>query len=186
VVRERCTLGDRVILQPGAIIGSCGFGYVTDEKGSHVKLEQMGTVIIENDVEIGANTTVDRARFKATKVGKGSKLDNLVQIAHNVEIGPHNMMAAQTGIAGSAKTGKYVMMGGQVGILGHLEIADGAMIATRGGVSKTVKRAGKYAGSPIMPLSDYNRQQVLLRKIDAFVEKIAELEKRISDLETFN
>ncbi|HSW70526.1 MAG TPA: UDP-3-O-(3-hydroxymyristoyl)glucosamine N-acyltransferase, partial [Gammaproteobacteria bacterium] len=186
IVRERCTVGDRVILQPGAVVGSCGFGYVTNEKGAHVKLEQLGTVIIEDDVEIGANTTIARARFKITKVAKGSKIDNLVQIAHNVEIGPYNLIAAQTGIAGSAKTGKYVLMGGQAGVVGHLEIADGTMIATRGGVSKTLKTGGKYAGGPVMPLSEYNRQQVHLRKIHEYVEKIAELEKRIAELESFN
>lgn len=186
VVRERCTLGNRVILQPGAVIGSCGFGYVTNEKGLHVKLDQLGTVIIEDDVEIGANTTIDRARFKTTKISKGSKIDNLVQIAHNVEIGPFNLIAAQTGIAGSAKTGKYVFMGGQAGVVGHLEIADGVMIATRGGVSKTLKTGGKYAGGPVMALSEYNRQQVYLRKIHEYVEKIEELEKRINAIESFN
>lgn len=186
VVRERCLLGNRVILQPGAVIGSCGFGYITDQKGNHVKLEQLGDVVIEDDVEIGANTTIDRARFKTTKISKGSKIDNLVQIAHNVEIGPYNLIASQTGIAGSAKTGKYVFMGGQAGVVGHLEIADGTMIATRGGVSKTLKSAGKYAGGPVMPLSDYNRQQVYLRKIHEYVEKIEELEKRVNKLENLD
>ncbi|HSX03711.1 MAG TPA: UDP-3-O-(3-hydroxymyristoyl)glucosamine N-acyltransferase [Rhabdochlamydiaceae bacterium] len=186
IVREHCSLGNRVILQPGAVVGSCGFGYVTNEKGNHVKLEQLGTVIIEDDVEIGANTTIDRARFKTTKISKGSKIDNLVQIAHNVEIGPYNLIAAQTGIAGSAKTGKYVFMGGQAGVVGHLEIADGVMIATRGGVSKTLKTSGKYAGGPVMALSEYNRQQVYLRKIHEYVEKIDELEKRINNIESFN
>lgn len=182
IVRERCSLGNRVILQPGAVIGSCGFGYVTDQKGNHVKLEQLGDVIIEDDVEIGANTTIDRARFQTTKISKGSKIDNLVQIAHNVEIGPYNLIASQTGIAGSAKTGKYVFMGGQAGVVGHLEIADGTMIATRGGVSKTLKTGGKYAGGPVMTLSDYNRQQVYLRKIHEYVQKIEELEKRVNEL----
>lgn len=186
VVRERCFLGNRVILQPGAVVGSCGFGYVTNEKGNHVKLEQLGTVIIEDDVELGANTTIDRARFKTTKVSRGTKIDNLVQIAHNVEIGPFNLIAAQTGVAGSAKTGKYVFMGGQAGVVGHLEIADGVMIATRGGVSKTIKTSGKYAGGPVMALGDYNRQQVYLRKIHEYVEKIEELEKRINAIESFN
>lgn len=183
IIRERCSLGNRVILQPGAVIGSCGFGYLTDQKGNHVKLEQLGDVIIEDDVEIGANTTIDRARFQTTKISKGSKIDNLVQIAHNVEIGPYNLIASQTGIAGSAKTGKYVFMGGQAGVVGHLEIADGTMIATRGGVSKTLKTGGKYAGGPVMTLSEYNRQQVYLRKIHEYVQKIEELEKRVNELE---
>jgi UDP-3-O-[3-hydroxymyristoyl] glucosamine N-acyltransferase len=183
VVRERCTIGNRVILQPGAVIGSCGFGYLTDEKGNHVKLEQLGAVIIEDDVEIGANSTIDRARFKATIVSRGTKMDNLVQIGHNVHVGPHNIIVAQTGIAGSTKTGKYVIFGGQAGVVGHIEIADGTIIATRGGISKSIKKSGKYAGSPVMPLNDYNRQQVLLRKIEGYVEKIEKLEKRLVELE---
>ena len=168
-VREKCAIGSRVILQPGAVIGSCGFGYTTDAKGRHTKLEQLGTVIIEDDVEIGANTTIDRARFKATRIGRGTKIDNLVQIGHNVHIGQDNIIVSQTGIAGSAKTGKNVVFGGQAGVVGHLEIADYVMIATRGGVSKSILEPGKYAGSPVMGLSEYNRQQVQLRKITTYV-----------------
>lgn len=184
VVREYCTLGNRVILQPGAVIGSCGFGYTTNEKGEHTKLKQIGTVILEDDVEIGANTTIDRARFKATRISKGTKIDNLVQIAHNVELGPHNILAAQTGIAGSTRTGSHVMMGGQVGIVGHLEIASGTMISTRGGVAKTIDKPGKYGGSPVVPLADHNRTQVHLRKIDSYVKRIEALEKRLQELES--
>lgn len=183
VVRERCILGDRVILQPGAIIGSCGFGYTTSAMGIHSKLEQLGIVIIEDDVEIGANTTVDRARFKATRIAKGTKIDNLVQIAHNVEVGPGNLIAAQTGIAGSSKTGKNVMMGGQVGVLGHVEVADFVMIATRGGVSKSLTQAGKYRGSPAIDITEYNRQKVHVRKLDEYVKIIKDLQKRIEELE---
>jgi UDP-3-O-[3-hydroxymyristoyl] glucosamine N-acyltransferase len=183
IVRERCVLGNRVILQPGAVIGSCGFGYTTTPEGVHVKLEQLGTVIIEDDVEIGANTTIDRGRFKATRIARGTKIDNLVQIAHNVHIGKGNLIAAQTGIAGSAQTGSYVMMGGQVGVLGHVEIADQAMIATRGGVSKSIKKAGKYRGSPAVDISEYNRQEVHVRKLDEYVKRIKELEKKLEALE---
>lgn len=183
IVREHCSLGCRVILQPGAVIGSCGFGYTTDKNGVHHKLEQLGNVIIEDDVEIGANTTVDRARFKTTRIRCGTKIDNLVQIAHNVELGEQNIIAAQTGIAGTSKTGRNVMMGGQVGIVGHLEITDFVMIATRGGVSKSIKETGKYAGSPVVPLAEHNRTQVHLRKIDHYVKQIEALEKRVSELE---
>jgi UDP-3-O-[3-hydroxymyristoyl] glucosamine N-acyltransferase len=182
-IRERCQIGQRVILQPGCVIGSCGFGYATNEKGEHIKLEQVGTVILEDDVEIGANSTVDRARFKNTKISRGTKIDNLVQIGHNVTLGPHNIIVAQTGIAGSAKTGKHVVMGGQAGVVGHLEIADGVMIATRGGVSKSLTKPGKYAGSPVMDLSDYNRQQVHLRHIEKVVDQLHDHDKRLSDLE---
>lgn len=178
VVRERCRLGDRVILQPGAIIGSCGFGYTQDKEGRHQKLEQLGIVILEDDVEIGANTTIDRSRFKATIIRQGAKIDNLCQIAHNVEIGPHNAVAAQTGIAGSAKTGKYVMLGGQVGVLGHVELDDFVMIATRGGVSKSLK-TGKYRGSPAIPIADYHRQEVHVRKLEEYARRLKALEQQL-------
>lgn len=177
-IRERCILHNRVILQPGAVIGSCGFGYAPDAQGRHIKFEQLGIVILEDDVEIGANTTIDRARFKATIVRKGTKIDNLVQIAHNVEIGEHNIIAAQSGIAGSAKTGRYVMLGGQVGVLGHVELEDHVMIATRGGVSKSLK-AGKYRGSPAIPLAAYNRQEVYIRRLEEFVERLKTLEQQL-------
>lgn len=181
IIRERCRLGHRVILQPGAVIGSCGFGYTQDKEGRHQKLEQLGIVILEDDVEIGANTTIDRSRFKATIIRQGSKIDNLCQIAHNVEIGPHNAIAAQTGIAGSAKTGKYVMLGGQVGVLGHVELEDFVMIATRGGVSKSLK-TGKYRGSPAIPIADYHRQEVHVRKLEEYAQRIKELERKVDAL----
>jgi UDP-3-O-[3-hydroxymyristoyl] glucosamine N-acyltransferase len=183
VVRERCTLGNRVILQPGAVIGSCGFGYITDAQGRHTKLGQFGCVILEDDVEIGANTTIDRARFKNTLISRGTKIDNLVQIGHNVTLGPDNIIVSQSGIAGSTKTGKNVVMGGQAGIVGHVEIADYTLIATRGGVSKSITKGGKYAGGPVMPLADYNRQQVQLRKIGDYVKQLEELKARIVELE---
>lgn len=182
-IRERCIIGSRVILQPGAVIGSCGFGYATNAQGKHTKLDQLGYVIIEDDVEIGANTTIDRARFKTTTIGRGTKIDNLVQVGHNVHLGADNIIISQTGIAGSVKTGKNVVMGGQAGVVGHLEIADGVMIATRGGVSKSLTRPGKYAGSPVIGLAEYNRQQVYLRKIAEYIDKIENLEQRLRLLE---
>ena len=179
VIRERCRLGSRVIVQPGAVIGSCGFGYAPNALGQHIKLEQLGIVILEDDVEIGANTTIDRSRFKATIIRRGSKIDNLVQIAHNVEVGEHNVIAAQTGIAGSSKTGKHVMLGGQVGIVGHVELEDQVLVATRGGVSKSLK-SGKYRGSPAIPIHEYNRQEVHVRKLDEYVERLKALEKKLN------
>ncbi len=181
-VREQCRLGNRVILQSGVIIGSCGFGYTTDKSGCHQKLEQIGTVIIEDDVEIGANTTIDRSRFDATIVRQGTKIDNLVQIGHNVEIGAHNLIVAQTGIAGSSKTGHHVVMGGQVGVAGHVAIDDFTMIASRGGISKSLK-AGKYRGSPALPINEYNRQEIHVRRLEEYVERIKELEKKVAELE---
>jgi UDP-3-O-[3-hydroxymyristoyl] glucosamine N-acyltransferase len=183
VIRERCCLGDRVIIQPGAIIGSCGFGFTINSEGKMQKLEQIGSVIIEDDVEIGANTTIDRARFKSTIIRRGTKVDNLVQIAHNVEIGENNGIAAQTGIAGSAKTGNNVLMGGQVGIVGHVKVTDNVMIATRGGVSKSLLTAGKYRGSPAIPLTEHNKEQVHIRKLAQYVETIRILQKKVEELE---
>lgn len=182
IVRERCVLKNRVILQPGAIIGSCGFGYIT-EKGKHSKIEQMGNVILEDDVEIGANTTVDRARFKSTIIKQGTKIDNLVQIGHNVILGEHNIIVAQTGISGSAKTGKYVVMGGQVGVVGHVEIADFVQIATRGGASKNVTTPGQYGGTPLIPFQDFNKHRVYLKNIEKYVKRIQQLEEKIKELE---
>lgn len=181
-VRENCVLGNRVILQPGAVIGSCGFGYISDATGHH-KLDQLGNVVLEDDVEIGANSTIDRARFKTTRIKRGTKIDNLVQIGHNVELGEHNIIVAQTGIAGSSKTGRHVIIGAQGGVVGHIEIADNVMIASRGGVSKNMPHPGKYNGSPVIPLADYNRQQVHLRNIADHVKHIQNLEERLSKLE---
>lgn len=184
VIRERCSLGHRVILQPGAIIGSCGYGYTTDAQGQHTKLEQIGIVVLEDDVEIGANTTIDRARFKETRIGKGTKIDNLVQIGHNVCLGQHNIIVSQTGIAGSSKTGRNVIMGGQAGVVGHVEIADFVMIATRGGVSKSItEKGGKYAGGPVVPLVEHNKQQVHARKLSSYVKRLEELETKLKTLE---
>ncbi len=178
-IRERCILGHRVILQPGAVVGSCGFGYAQNSQGKHIKLEQLGVVILEDDVEIGANTTIDRSRFKTTIVRNGTKIDNLVQIAHNVEIGEHNVIAAQTGIAGSSKTGSNVMLGGQVGVVGHVTIGSKVLVATRGGVSKSLK-SGKYRGSPAMPIYEYHRQEVHVRKLEEYVQRIKDLEEALS------
>lgn len=182
-VRERSVLKNRVILQPGAVIGSCGFGYTTDAKGNHTKLEQVGNVVLEDDVEIGANSTIDRARFKTTLIKSGTKIDNLVQIAHNAEIGHNNIVAAQTGISGSTKTGNVVMFGGQCGVIGHLDIADGALFASRSGVSKSVNSPGKYRGSPAKPIEQYNREKVHVRKLDGYVKQIKELQKQIEEIQ---
>lgn len=182
-IRERCQIGNRVIIQPGAVIGSCGFGYTTDNQGRHIKLNQIGIVVIEDDVEIGANTTIDRSRFKATLIGRGSKIDNLVQIGHGVIVGAHNIIVAQTGIAGSTKTGNYVVIAGQVAVAGHLTIADKTMIAGKSGVSKSITESGKYGGIPVMPIKEYNRNTVMLRNIDTYVEQIKKLQQKIEVLE---
>ena len=178
-IRERCRIGNRVIIQPGAVIGSCGFGYTTDSKGRHTKLNQLGTVIIEDDVEIGANTTIDRARFKATLIKRGTKIDNLVMIGHGVTVGEHNIIVAQTGIAGSSSTGNYVVLAGQVAVAGHLSIADKTMIAGKSGVSKSITVPGKYGGIPVMPLREYNKNSVYLRNIEKYILQIKELRNHL-------
>jgi UDP-3-O-[3-hydroxymyristoyl] glucosamine N-acyltransferase len=183
VIREKCIIGNRVVLQPSSIVGSCGFGFTTDAKGMHTKLDQLGNVTIEDDVEIGSSTIIDRARFKSTTIGRNSKIDNLVQIAHNVQIGPSNLIVAQSGIAGSTQTGRNVVFGAQSGIVGHIKIADGFMLASRGGVSKSMPTPGVYNGTPCMPIHEFNKQQVYLRKIEKYVKKIEELEKRLSAIE---
>lgn len=181
VIRENCVIGNRVIIQPGAVIGSCGFGYLT-EQGKHIKLNQVGYVEIEDDVEIGANTTIDRARFQCTRVGKGTKIDNLVQLGHAVRLGQHNIIVAQTGIAGSTTTGKYVVLAGQVAIAGHLHMEDGVTVAGKSGVTKSLP-SGKYGGIPAMKIEEYNRNQVFLRNIEKYVKRIEALEKKLADLE---
>lgn len=183
VIRERCQLHDRVILQPGVVIGSCGFGYTNDSKGHYIKLQQTGNVTVEEDVEIGANTTIDRARFSTTRIGKGSKIDNLVQIAHGVTLGEVNCIVSQVGIAGSSTTGKNVIVGGQAGITGHVSVCDYAAIAGRTSVTKSISKPGQYRGTPMSTLSTYNRKQVHLRNIDKHVNKIKELEERLVALE---
>jgi len=180
IVREYSQIGHRVIIQPGAVIGSCGFGFFTDEKGNHNKLEQLGHVVVEDDVEIGALTAIDRGRFTETRIGKGSKIDNLVQIAHGVTVGPHNLLVAQTGIAGSSKTGSHVVMAGQSALVGHITIADRVIIAARGAVSKSITEAGsRWAGAPAEPLNDHNRRSIYLKNISKYIKKIDVLEKQL-------
>jgi UDP-3-O-[3-hydroxymyristoyl] glucosamine N-acyltransferase len=183
VIREHCIIKDRVILQPGCVIGSCGFGYTPNAQGHLEKLEQVGNVIIEEDVEIGANTTIDRARFKSTIIQKGTKIDNLVQIAHNVQIGKHTVIAAQVGIAGSSKIGSHVMLGGQVGIVGHIEIGDQVMVAAKSGISKNHLEPGKLGGNPAMELNQYHRQCVHIRNLENTNKTLKELQKKIEALQ---
>ncbi len=183
IIREHCRLHNHVILQPGVVVGSCGYGYRTDPKtGRHEKIKQMGIVIIEDHVEIGANTTIDRARFKDTLIGKGTKIDNLVQIAHNVQLGENNLIISQSGIAGSAKLGSNVFLGGQSGVVGHVFITDNVKIASRGGVSKSITQSGIYGGAPVSPIGKYNKRQVHLKNISTLIKKIDSLEKQMQTL----
>ncbi len=182
-VREKCVIGNRVILQPGAVIGSCGFGYTTDKQGRHIKLNQVGNVTVEDDVEIGANSTIDRSRFKTTRIGRGTKIDNLVQIGHNVNLGPHNIIVAQSGIAGSAQTGHHVVLAGQCGVTGHIKLGDRVILSARSAADKSMPDAGTYGGAPAMPMAEHNRVTVHMRNIEKYVKLLKALEARLSKLE---
>jgi UDP-3-O-[3-hydroxymyristoyl] glucosamine N-acyltransferase len=174
-IRERCILGDRVILQPGVIIGSDGFGYELSE-GKHVKIDQVGIVEIHDDVEIGANSTIDRARFGKTIIEEGSKIDNLVQIGHNCEIGKHCLIVAQTGISGSSKLGDYVTVAGQVGIGGHVTVGSNAILGSRTGVTASIPGDQVYAGKPAQLMRDEMRYQAHVRRLPRLVKRVKALE----------
>ena len=174
-VRERCVLGDRVILQPGCVIGSDGYGYEFHE-GRHVKIEQVGIVEIGDDVEVGANTTIDRARFGKTLIGEGTKIDNLVQIAHNVVIGKHCLIVALTGISGSAHLGNYVTAAGQVGIVGHVTIGDNTVLTARSGVTVSIPGGETYGGRPALPMRENVKIRALVRRLPKLMERVKALE----------
>lgn len=175
-IRERCILGDRVLVQPGAVIGSDGYGYEFSD-GRHVKIEQVGIVEIADDVEIGANTTIDRARFGKTIIGEGTKIDNLVQIAHNVVIGKHCLIVSLTGISGSSRLGDYVTVAGQVGIGGHVVVGDRATLTARTAVTTSLAGKEVYSGKPAHPLRDEMKLQAHLRRMPKLIERVKALEK---------
>lgn len=183
VVRERCAVGNRVILHSGVIVGGDGFGYVT-EKGSHRKIPQVGTVQIDDDVEIGANTTVDRARFGRTWIQRGAKIDNLVQVGHNVVIGENAIVVAQAGLSGSARIGKNVVLAGQTGVAGHCVVGDGTMVAGRGVITKDVGAGSVLSGNPAGPHDKQQRIQALMRRLPRMQEAIRRLEERVDRLDT--
>lgn len=174
-------IGSSCVIHAGAVIGSDGFGFAPQADGSFVKVPQTGQVTIGNDVEIGANTVIDRATLGSTRIKDGAKLDNLVQIAHNVEIGEHSVIAAQAGISGSTKLGKHVMVGGQAGFVGHIQIADGVKINAQSGVSKSVSEAGaSLSGSPAEPYRQHYKHIAQSRKIGDLIARIEQLEKALN------
>jgi UDP-3-O-[3-hydroxymyristoyl] glucosamine N-acyltransferase len=176
-IRERTRIGARVIIHSGAVIGADGFGFEI-EKGQQRKIPQLGIVQIDDDVEIGANTTIDRARFGRTWIQEGAKIDNLVQIAHNVVIGKNSVLAAQVGVAGSVRIGRGVMIGGQAGIIGHIEISDGTMIGAQTGVSKDLK-GGIWWASPSVPLKEAKTQIAWVRRLGEFFDRVKAIEKKL-------
>lgn len=179
-IRERCVLGDRVIIQPGAVIGSDGYGYEFIG-GRHVKIPQVGIVEIHDDVEIGANSCVDRARFGKTIIGEGTKIDNLVQIGHNAQIGKHSIVIALTGIAGSAKLGNYVTCAAQVGVAGHIEVGDKAVLAARTGVTSDLPGGQVYLGNPAQPMKQELKIVALQRRLPQLFDEVKKLRKNLSD-----
>lgn len=182
-IREDCSIGNRVIIHNGVVIGSDGFGYIQNIKKAHIKIPQKGVVIIEDDVEIGANTTIDRASLGKTIIRKGTKIDNLVQVAHNVEIDSHVILAAQTGIAGSSKIGENAILGGQVGIADHIEIGSDAIVAAKSGVTKNVPAGTIIAGYPHLDIKDWRKAWASIPQLYDLLKEIKKLKKKIDQLE---
>lgn len=180
-VLDRCEVGQRCIIHAGTTIGSDGFGFAPQADGSFKKIPQTGNVVLEDEVEIGSNSTIDRATVGSTLIKKGAKIDNLVQIAHNVEVGPNTVIAAQSGIAGSTKLGAYVMIGGQVGIVGHLNIAEQTKIDAQSGVNRNIKEPGQaFRGSPIQAFRQQLKSEVLFRRLEEMHNKILALEEALA------
>ena len=173
-----CQVGNDCILHAGVVVGSDGFGFEPDAKGVNQKLPQIGNVIIEDDVEIGANTTIDRAMMGSTIVRRNAKIDNLVQIGHNVEVGASDFLCAQVGIAGSSKIGSHCILAGQVGVAGHLEIADNCVFGAQSGIPSSVRKPGMYQGSPIIDAMNWRRSVVGFKQLPELMKKIQELEKK--------
>jgi UDP-3-O-[3-hydroxymyristoyl] glucosamine N-acyltransferase len=182
VIGDRVRLGHRVIVHPGAVLGSDGFGFVFDGSG-HRKIPQVGTVRVEDDVEIGANATVARATFGETVIRQGAKIDNLVQVAHNCLVGEHVILAAQAGIAGSSRIGSFAMLGGQVGVADHVTVADGAMLAAQSGVAGDVDTGGAWGGSPCRPVAEWRRIVAAERRLPDLLRRVRVLEERVRALE---
>ena len=185
-VREDTIIGDNVIIHSGSVIGSDGFGYSPDKKGVYKKIPQIGNVIIEDDVEIGSNVSIDRAAVGSTIIRKGVKLDNLVQIAHNVKVGENTVMSAQTGISGSAIIGKNCIFAGQVGSVGHIEITDNVIVGAQSGISKGIKKPGTYFGYPAKELQTSLKLEAHIRSLPKYADRIKELEKKLEKLEEKN
>jgi UDP-3-O-[3-hydroxymyristoyl] glucosamine N-acyltransferase len=183
VVREDVVIGERVVLHPGVVLGADGFGFAPTPQGA-VKIPQTGIVIIEDDVEIGANTTIDRARFGTTRIGRGTKIDNLVQIAHNCVIGEDCMIVSQVGISGSTQVGNHVIMGGQVGVAGHLKIGDNVMIGAKSGVPNHIAANQMVSGIPAIPHREWLKSSGVIPKLPEFRKTLHALEKRVAELET--
>ena len=181
-VYSKCLIGENCTLHSGVIVGSDGFGFVPNSENNYQKVPQIGNVILENFVEIGSNTTIDRATMGSTIIRKGAKIDNLIQIAHNVDIGENTVIAAQTGVAGSTKIGKNVMIGGQVGIVGHIKIANGVKIAAQSGIGNSIKNENEIVqGSPAFSIGDFKRCYVLFRSLPKLKKQLDSVQDEIKN-----
>jgi UDP-3-O-[3-hydroxymyristoyl] glucosamine N-acyltransferase len=180
-IRERCTVGARCIIHSGAVIGSDGFGFVPGEAG-HVKIPQLGIAVIADDVEIGANCTIDRGALGATRVGRGVKIDNLVHLAHNVEVGEHSFLVAQVGVSGSTKLGKGVILAGQVGVVGHVELGDGVRVGAQSGVNRSIPAGQTVSGYPARPQREWLQYVSVLPKLPEIYRRLKQLEQQVSEL----
>jgi len=177
-IYDDCQIGNDCTLHAGVVIGADGFGFAPTEGNNYKKIPQVGNVILEDGVEIGANTTIDRATMGSTVIKKGAKIDNLIQIAHNAIIGRNTIIAAQSGVSGSTTIGDNCMLGGQVGVIGHLNIADGVMIAAQSGVSKSIKdEKTMHEGSPAFPIRDFQRSYIHFRRLDNLIKRVNQLER---------
>jgi UDP-3-O-[3-hydroxymyristoyl] glucosamine N-acyltransferase len=182
-IRERCQIGDRVVVQNGAVIGSDGFGFATRADGTHVKIPQAGPVIIEDDVEIGANTAIDRPAVGETRIQAGTKIDNLVQIGHGVVLGRGVLLAAQVGIAGSTKVGGHAVLGGQVGVGGHLTLGDGMKAVGQSGITNSVEPGAFVSGYPAIENTEWRKASAVFRKLPEMRRRLRELEQRLEALQ---
>jgi UDP-3-O-[3-hydroxymyristoyl] glucosamine N-acyltransferase len=181
-VRERCRLGSRVVVQNGAVIGGDGFGFARDAQGRYHKFPQVGVVVVEDDVEIGALSAIDRAALGETRVGRGTKLDNLVQVGHSVTIGEDSVLAGQVGIAGSTRLGKRVTLAGQVGVAGHLEIGDGVTVTAQTGIPGSVEAGALISGSPALENRAWLKSTAVFAKLPELQRRLRELERRVESL----
>ena len=182
-IRERCRLGHRVVVQNGAVIGSDGFGFAPRPDGTFQKIPQTAPVVIEDDVEIGANTAIDRPAVGETRIRAGTKIDNLVQIAHGVQVGRHVLLISQVGVAGSTTIGDHVILAGQVGVAGHLEIGDGVRATAQTGIPNSVPAGALVSGYPAIDNREWLKSSAVFRRLPELKKAVSGLEKRLSDLE---
>jgi len=182
-VYNHCVIGDNCIVHAGTVIGSDGFGFAPQKDGSYAKIPQIGNVIIEDDVEIGSNCSIDRATMGSTIIRKGVKLDNLIQVAHNAEVGKNTVIASQTGVSGSTKIGENCVIGGQVGFVGHISIAKGSQIGAQSGIPNSIDTPGqKWIGSPVQEYKNYLRSSIVVKRLPDMDKKLDELEKEVEEL----